>query len=48
LPPANDVRLNAGLDVNIRAPEGFGVSVTPRSADEGMALNVRRGMLATP
>lgn len=48
LPPANDVRLNAGLDVNIRAPEGFGVSVTPRGADEGMALNVRRGMLAAP
>jgi len=48
MPPANDVRLNAGLDVNIRAPEGFGVSVTPRSADEGMALNVRRGMLAAP
>jgi hypothetical protein len=48
LPPANDVRLNAGLDVNIRAPEGFGVSVTQRGADDGMALNVRRGMLATP
>ena len=48
LPPANDVRLNAGLDVNIRAPEGFGVSVTPRGADDGMALNVRRGMLAAP
>jgi len=48
MPPANDVRLNAGLDVNIRAPEGFGVSVTQRGADDGMALNVRRGMLATP
>ncbi|MCA3418089.1 MAG: hypothetical protein INF88_04240 [Roseomonas sp.] len=48
LPPANDVRLNAGLDVNIRAPEGFGVSVTQRGADDGMALNVRRGMLAAP
>jgi hypothetical protein len=48
MPPANDVRLQAGLDVQIRAPEGFGVSVTQRGADEGMALNVRRGMLATP
>lgn len=48
LPPANDVRLQAGLDVQIRAPEGFGVSVTQRGADDGMALNVRRGMLATP
>jgi hypothetical protein len=48
LPPANDVRVQTGLDVNIRAPEGFGVSVTPRGADEGMALNVRRGMLAAP
>ena len=48
MPPANDVRVQAGLDVQIRAPEGFGVSVTQRSADEGMALNVRRGMLATP
>jgi phage tail tape-measure protein len=48
MPPANDVRVQAGLDVQIRAPEGFGVSVTQRGADEGMALNVRRGMLATP
>jgi hypothetical protein len=48
MPPANDVRLQAGLDVQIRAPEGFGVSVTQRGADDGMALNVRRGMLATP
>jgi len=48
LPPANDVRVQAGLDVQIRAPEGFGVSVTQRGADDGMALNVRRGMLATP
>ena len=48
MPPANDVRVQAGLDVQIRAPEGFGVSVTQRGADDGMALNVRRGMLATP
>jgi len=48
LPPANDVRVQAGLDVQIRAPEGYGVSVTPRGADDGMALNVRRGMLAAP
>jgi hypothetical protein len=48
MPPANDVRVQTGLDVNIRAPEGFGVSVTQRGADDGMALNVRRGMLATP
>jgi hypothetical protein len=48
MPPANDVRVQAGLDVQIRAPEGFNVSVTQRGADEGMALNVRRGMLATP
>jgi hypothetical protein len=48
MPPANDVRVQAGLDVQIRAPEGFGVSVTQRNADDGMALNVRRGMLATP
>ncbi|MCA3337116.1 MAG: hypothetical protein INF90_01180 [Roseomonas sp.] len=48
MPPANDVRVQAGLDVQIRAPEGFGVSVTQRGADEGMALNVRRGMLAAP
>ncbi|MFN8996338.1 MAG: hypothetical protein ACK5X3_22095, partial [Pseudomonadota bacterium] len=48
MPPANDVRVHAGLDVQIRAPEGFGVSVTQRGADDGMALNVRRGMLATP
>jgi hypothetical protein len=48
MPPANDVRVQAGLDVQIRAPEGFGVSVTQRGADDGMALNVRRGMLAAP
>ena len=48
MPPANDVRVQTGLDVNIRAPEGFGVAVTQRGADDGMALNVRRGMLATP
>jgi hypothetical protein len=48
MPPGNDVRVQAGLDVQIRAPEGFGVSVTQRGADDGMALNVRRGMLATP
>jgi hypothetical protein len=48
MPPANDVRVQTGLDVNIRAPEGFGVSVTQRGADDGMALNVRRGMLAAP
>ena len=48
MPPANDVRVQAGLDVQIRAPEGFGVAVTQRGADDGMALNVRRGMLATP
>jgi len=48
MPPGNDVRVQAGLDVQIRAPEGFGVSVTQRGADDGMALNVRRGMLAAP
>ncbi len=48
MPPGNDVRVQAGLDVQIRAPEGFGVSVTQRGADEGMALNVRRGMLTAP
>jgi hypothetical protein len=48
MPPGNDVRVQAGLDVQIRAPEGFGVSVTQRGADDGMALNVRRGMLTAP
>lgn len=47
-PPANDVRLSAGLDVVIRAPEGFGASVTQRGADDGLQLNVRRGLMAVP
>lgn len=48
LPPAADVRLQAGLDVNIRAPEGFSVSVTQRGADDNLALNVRRGVMGAP
>jgi hypothetical protein len=48
LPPANDGRVSASLDVVIRAPEGFGASVTQRGADDGLALSVRRGLAATP
>lgn len=48
LPPANDVRVRAGLDVNIRLPEGADASVTQRGADDGLALILRRGMLAVP
>lgn len=48
LPPANDVRVRAGLDVNIRLPDGVQATVTQRGADDGMELSLLRGMMVTP
>lgn len=48
LPSAAPVRLDAGLDVTIRAPEGYGATVTQRGADEGLRLNVTRGLMGVP
>lgn len=48
MPPASDVRVRAGIDVNLRLPEGMQAQVTQRGADDGLALSVHRGMMATP
>ena len=48
LPPANNVRVSAGLDVNLRLPDGVQAQVTQRGAEDGLALSVHRGMMATP
>lgn len=48
LPPSSPVRLDAGLDVTIRLPDGLSATVTPRGGDMDVRADVRRGTLAVP
>jgi hypothetical protein len=48
MPPANDVRIAAGLEVVIRAPDGVGTSVNELFASPNFEINPRRGSMRTP